>query len=225
MHAILASIGTDGDLIPYVGLGAVLRRRGHRVTLAIAEPWKARVEALGMEFSALVSTEEDRRMVENPKFWHPLIGPTVIAKWGRQLIARQYARLAELCASPNAVLVANTGLLPARVVNEKLGVPLATVALQPWVIKSSIAPPVMPGRLTLPRWAPGFAANAYWRMFDFTGDLLVGGELNELRKSLALGPVSRIHFPQIRWREGRHAHRSQAGASRPATPIVQVENA
>src|SRR6185369_11286107 len=40
MHAILASIGTDGDIVPYVGLGAELRKRGHRVTLAVAEPWR-----------------------------------------------------------------------------------------------------------------------------------------------------------------------------------------
>ena len=32
-HVILASLGTDGDIFPYVGLGRVLRGRGHRITL------------------------------------------------------------------------------------------------------------------------------------------------------------------------------------------------
>jgi len=34
MHAILATIGTDGDVFPYVGLGARLRGRGHHVTVS-----------------------------------------------------------------------------------------------------------------------------------------------------------------------------------------------
>ena len=33
MHAILANVGTGGDVFPFIGLGARLRARGHRVTL------------------------------------------------------------------------------------------------------------------------------------------------------------------------------------------------
>ena len=42
MHVILATVGTDGDVFPHVGLGAVLRARGHRVTLAAPEPYRDR---------------------------------------------------------------------------------------------------------------------------------------------------------------------------------------
>ena len=34
MHVILATVGTDGDVFPHLGLGCALRARGHRVTLA-----------------------------------------------------------------------------------------------------------------------------------------------------------------------------------------------
>ena len=46
MHAILATMGTDGDVFPYLGLGRVLRARGHRVTLAGPEPYRGRATAL-----------------------------------------------------------------------------------------------------------------------------------------------------------------------------------
>ena len=36
-HYILTSIGTDGDVFPFLGLGATLRGRGHRVTLVASE--------------------------------------------------------------------------------------------------------------------------------------------------------------------------------------------
>src|SRR5579859_6669115 len=192
MHAILASIGTDGDIVPYVGLAAELRKRGHRVTLAVAEPWRKTAEELSLEFSPLVTADEDRQMVEHPDFWHPLKGPMIIAKWGRQFVVRQYHQLAGLCDSSDTILIANMGLLPARVVNEKLRIPFITGVLQPWVIKSSIEPPVMPGRLTLPKWAPALVAKAYWRMFNLTGDVLVGKELNQLRQSLGMQPISQV---------------------------------
>lgn len=34
MHYILATVGTDGDVIPYLGLGKLLRQQGAEVTLA-----------------------------------------------------------------------------------------------------------------------------------------------------------------------------------------------
>ena len=41
MHVILATMGTDGDVFPHVGLGAALHARGHRVTLAAPETYRA----------------------------------------------------------------------------------------------------------------------------------------------------------------------------------------
>ena len=37
MHVLLASLGTDGDVFPFIGLGRTLRARGHRVTLVSGE--------------------------------------------------------------------------------------------------------------------------------------------------------------------------------------------
>jgi hypothetical protein len=39
-HAILVIMGADGDVFPSVGLGARLRGRGHRVTLAGPETYQ-----------------------------------------------------------------------------------------------------------------------------------------------------------------------------------------
>ncbi len=44
MHAILVTIGADGDVFRYVGLGARLRGRGHRVTLAGPETYQGLAE-------------------------------------------------------------------------------------------------------------------------------------------------------------------------------------
>ncbi len=50
MHAILATLGTDGDVFPHIGLGVRLRARGHQVTLAAPEPHRDLAADLGLGF-------------------------------------------------------------------------------------------------------------------------------------------------------------------------------
>jgi rhamnosyltransferase subunit B len=192
MHAILVSVGTDGDIYPYLGLGARLRARGHRVTLVANEHFRALTGEHGLTFRALVSDEETQDLLANPDFWHPLKTARVSSQWGARFLQRQYALLAELASDGDTVLAASPGVLPARVVQDKLARPLASIVLQPWLIPSVFAPPVMPGGVTLPRWAPHLAGKLYWRLWDYAAEWLVGRPLNRLRASLDLKPVRRI---------------------------------
>ena len=66
---------------------------------------------------------------------------------------------------------------------------MASVVLQPWMIPSALAPPVMMGGLALPRGAPRVVGQAYLRLQDGIGALLFGRELNTLRASLGLRRV------------------------------------
>jgi len=50
---LLATIGSLGDLHPMLALALELQRRGHSVTVASAEFYRARVEALGISFRSL----------------------------------------------------------------------------------------------------------------------------------------------------------------------------
>ena len=153
MNALLATVGTGGDVFPYIGLGERLRSRGHRVTLAGPAEFRALAEGRGLGFHALVSEEETDALLSDPDFWHPLKGGRMAARWGARLISRQYALLAGLAADEEAVLVASPGVLAARLVQEKMSRPLASVLLQPGLIPSIAAPPIMTGGLTLPRRA------------------------------------------------------------------------
>jgi rhamnosyltransferase subunit B len=143
----------------------------------------------------LITDAEFGEVLANPDFWHPLKAGLVAARWGAPLIARQYELIASLARDPDAVLVASPGVLAARLVQEKLRRPMASIILQPWMIPSISAPPVMPGGLTLPRWAPRPLGRLYWWGFNAVGDRLVGSELNRLRRSLGLEPVRQV----FRW--------------------------
>lgn len=188
-------MGTDGDVFPHIGLGAVLKSRGHRVTLAAPETYRARALALGLEFSSLVSTEDVERMLADPDLFHPYRSGQMMARWGNPMLSRQYAILAKLAREPRSVIVANPGVLPARLVQEKHGCPTVTLLLQPGLLPSSTAPPEMPGGLTIPTWFPQVLRGLYWLSVDAAGYLLVAKPLNAVRTTLGLNRVRRL----FRW--------------------------
>ena len=164
-HVILASIGTDGDILPYVGLGVRLRSRGHRVTLAAAAPFENLATRHGLEFQPLISEEENHQLLGSPDFWHPWKGARHCARWGIRFIERQYRLLSRVAAGGEAVVVCPPALFAAQCLQEKAGVPLVHLVLQPWMIPSAFAPPVMAG-LPLPRWAPRPVWQLVWRAVD-----------------------------------------------------------
>jgi rhamnosyltransferase subunit B len=191
-HAILVSVGTDGDVYPFLSLGMTLRSRGHRVTLATHEHFSGLATENDLEFRALVSNAETEELLEKPDFWHPYKGPMVAAKWGRRFIHRQHEVLRELVAGERVQLIASPGVVAARVIQEQFGTPLASIVLQPWMIPSVHAPPTMMGGLTFPRWAAPFGGDTYLWLFNRVGALLVGRRLEELRRSLGLKPIRRF---------------------------------
>jgi UDP:flavonoid glycosyltransferase YjiC (YdhE family) len=190
MRVILASVGTDGDVFPYVGLGAVLRSRGHQIALAASANYESLAVLHGFDFRPLVSEEERQELLGNPDFWNPLKTAPLCARWGVRLLPKNYDVLAKL-TTDNTVLVANPGVLAAGLIHEKHRLPWVSLVLQPWMIPSSTAPPLMPG-LTLLGRAPAPVWRLFWRALNFAGDILVGRSLNRLRASLGLKPQRRI---------------------------------
>lgn len=195
MRVVLTTLGTDGDVFPHIGLGAELRTRGHHVVLAAPEPYRERAASFGLEFCPLVSTTDVDRMLANPDLWHPLKSGLVMARWGGPMIQSQYELISSLVAQPGSVLVSNPGVLASRLVQERSGVPLASLVLQPGILPSNVAPPEMPGGLTIPAWLPHPLRRLYWLAVDGAAYGLVSPSLNRVRKGLGMSPVRRL----FRW--------------------------
>ena len=194
-HAILASLGTGGDVEPFLRLGRVLAARGLSVTLASNAPYGELAAERGLSFRSLVTAEETERRLADPDLWHPVKGPLLAAEWGVGFLPAQYAELAELAREPGTVLVATPLVVAARLVQERLSRPLASILLQPWAIPSRLAPPVMPYGFTLPRRAPRALGRLYWSTFHGAAQLRLGRPINRMRRTLGLPPVRNV----VRW--------------------------
>jgi UDP:flavonoid glycosyltransferase YjiC (YdhE family) len=53
LNYLLTTLGSLGDLHPYIAVGIGLRKRGHTVTIATSEVYRAKVEGEGLQFHPL----------------------------------------------------------------------------------------------------------------------------------------------------------------------------
>jgi rhamnosyltransferase subunit B len=191
MHALLASLGTDGDILPFIGLGTVLRARGHRVTVVAAGNYSKVVADHELEFRELISKSEMEKLLGNPDFWHPLKTAQLSARWGAKLIEPQFELLKKIAGNDEVVLISNPAVFAAAILSEKFGHPLVHLVLQPWMIPSASAPAIIPV-VGPPSWAPPFVHRILFRLIDVVGDKFIGPELNKVRRSQNLPPIRRI---------------------------------
>jgi UDP:flavonoid glycosyltransferase YjiC (YdhE family) len=146
MHHLLLTVGSHGDTHPFIGLGRRLLDRGHKVTLAANELFGPTVTAAGLEFVELGTAEEYRKAIANPDIWHPRKGFKAVFEAGVLPAARRaYEIVTSRYVPGETVVTAHTIALGARVAQEKLGLPLATIHLAPAAIPSAIDPPVFAG--------------------------------------------------------------------------------
>ena len=165
--------------------------------------FRSLAERTGLEFAAVLSDDAWQAVTRDPDLWHPFRSFSVVA---RRLILpamRPVYRMIEERIEPGRTVVAATGLaFGARIAHEKLGVPLATVHLQPVMLRSVIRPPCF-GFPHIIGHLPRPLRGLYLRAADrFLIDSLLAPETNAFRAELGLPPVSRLfngwtHSPQL----------------------------
>ena len=156
----------------------------------------------GLDFIATGSAEEGLAILDDPRLWHPTRGFECVVE---RAIVPNLGRLYEIILRerrPNTVVAASGMCLGARVAQETLGIPVATVHLQPALLRS-LADAGMQGRIPMgPRVPRLVKRSLFWLMDKFFGDRLLMPPLNAFRAGLGLPPVDRIlksyiHSPQL----------------------------
>lgn len=198
-HVVLIAIGSSGDVHPFIGVGLALQRRGHRVTVATNDHFAPLVARAGLGFASLGTVGEYKAALNNPDVWHPARGLRAIVDQGvGELVGRVYDLLAAQLAADRArgappTVAAGTLLaLGARVAQEHLGLPYASVGFAPSVVRSLTALPRLPFLPWL-RHAPWVVKAALLRLIDTAVvDPLMAPPVNALRARLGLPAVRGI---------------------------------
>ncbi|MFG1944013.1 glycosyltransferase [Nonomuraea sp. NPDC048826] len=76
---VMVAHGTHGDVLPFVGLGRILRERGHRVEILTHAPFEAVARREGLEFTAIDTESEYERYLSDT----PLLLGSGMDRWRR----------------------------------------------------------------------------------------------------------------------------------------------
>jgi len=174
-------------------LALTLQQRGHEVLLVAPSVFRSLGERAGLEFAALLSDDEYHAAIRDPNLWHPFRSFSVVA---RRLILptlRPVYQIIEKHSQTGRTVVAAPGFaFGARIAQEKLGVSLATVHLQPIMFRSAIKPGCF-GFPDILEYVPSPLRKLYLRAADqFLIDPLLADETNSFRAELGLAPVHRF---------------------------------
>ncbi len=188
-HFVMAPFGSAGDVHPFLGLALALRRRGHRVTFVVNGYFESLTRQLGLDFELLGTRDDFLRLTESADLWHPLKSFGYIYRNGIQVAMRDHFEILRRHASTGPIVAVTSALgFGGRIAQEKLGIPLITIHLQPAVIWSDTAPPEYPGAFG-PAW---FRRWAYGVGDRFMLARAASPTLNAWRKELQLAPLQRL---------------------------------
>src|SRR6516162_6590052 len=192
LEILLPTIGSAGDVHPVIELGSALKKRGHRATVITNPFFEQQVHDAGLDFAALGTVQEAEGIIADPRLWHPTKSFDCIAE--RAIlpnIAPLYHIIRERQAA-NTVVAASGLSFGARIAQEKLGVPLASVHLQPAMIRS-LVDGGRQGRIPMDANVPRFAKQAlFWLVDRLWVDRILAAPINSFRRSLGLPPVNLI---------------------------------
>lgn len=192
LDVLLPAIGSAGDVHPVIELGIALKKRGHQATVIANAIFEEQACNAGLDFVVLGTMQEaeaifaDPRLLDSRKSYE-CVAERVILPYVAPLyhIIRERQR-------PNTVVAATALCFGARVAQEKLGVHLATIQLQPSMFRSLVDGGLV-GRMHMDASVPRiFKKMFFWLLDRLIFDRLMASPINAFRASLGLPPVSRI---------------------------------
>jgi rhamnosyltransferase subunit B len=203
MTVLVVAPGSAGDVHPNVGLALALSRRGHRVILVAAAVFEPLARRVGLQFEPFGTEEEYYQTIRDPDIWHPYRSfPLLVRRLVLPIMRQTYDLIARHQKSGDLVVAASGLVFGARIAQEKLGVPVATVHLQPSLLRSVHQPPVF-GFPDVLGWLSRPLRKLYLRVVDgLVIDRLLAPPTNAFRAELGLPPVRRVfdrwmHSPQL----------------------------
>ena len=198
MHKILlTTVGTLGDLHPFIAIGLALKRRGHHPILAVPEDHVAKTNAAGLDAVAVLpsfdAVRERMGMEEDDAVKRVMADQTylleqVLLPW----LESSTAALDEVIGSVD-LLVGSLFVFGAPIIAEKRRVPLVSVILQPMAIPSVHAPPKTSDFWMLIQ-APSGPIGVRWNRLGYGLIRKVlrhryGRKIDEVRAQHGLGPA------------------------------------
>ncbi|HEX5683914.1 MAG TPA: nucleotide disphospho-sugar-binding domain-containing protein [Ideonella sp.] len=170
MRFAVVTLGSAGDLHPFLAVARALVQRGHEVQLLSQAPYEGQSLAEGVPFRAVVDTAAHERTLKHPLLWHPLHGFGVL--WRHLAVPSIGPTCDVLDALTHATgdrwtVLASPLAAGARFARERWPdrIRLLSGYTAPMGLRSADDPMFL-GAWQVPRWVPPPARRVLWHLLD-----------------------------------------------------------
>lgn len=194
MKVLLLPMGSYGDIHPYLGLGLRMKSRGHDVIVAANVYFQELFQSHGLQFVPLKTSSNYNAFYKRAELCNPAQALIAAGKWCvLEPMQEIFHFIQANYITGETVVAAPYACFGARIAQEKSGVPLATVTLLPFDLRSAYHAPKMPRPMLLEDWVPKISKRIqYWIMDRFFADHVLGPTTNGFRATLGLLPIKRF---------------------------------
>jgi rhamnosyltransferase subunit B len=191
MHVVLVTIGSAGDLFPFMRIALALRDAGHRISFLGPVQHEPFVRAAGLPFHGLPA---DPAVLDHPDLWHPTRGFGVVWEATRPAMAAVPAFMAALPREENCTMLVHPLALPEAELCRaaRPGLRIAAAFLAPSNLPT-VHDPLMLGPWRVPRWVPHAVRRRLWRLLAARlVDPIALPDVNAARAEAGLAPMSSL---------------------------------
>jgi rhamnosyltransferase subunit B len=210
---LIVTLGSAGDLHPFLAIARALARRGEDVEVMSNAPYEEAVRAEGLAFTPLCTLRDHERTASHPDLWHPIRGFGVL--W-RHLavpaIEPVRTRIMALQASPRDAggdplrVLASPLAVGARIARAQVRLGLCSVYTAPANLRS-VTDPMFMGSWQVPDWVPGLVRQGLWWGLD-------RWKLEPMARPALRAAFSAIHMEEHRGSTfGRWIHSPDGGVT------------
>jgi sterol 3beta-glucosyltransferase len=147
MRILMIAVGTMGDVLPFIALGAELKKRGHSVTVLTHADFKDLCAEYGLEFRLIGGSFKELAESSEGKAWlesgDNLIKYMSTAKKLFKPIFSEWVKVDKFIPEYEAV-IAHPFAAYGYHTAEKYGLPFVIVSLIPWFVSGEIEPIMVP---------------------------------------------------------------------------------
>lgn len=198
MNYIVYSMGTSGDVLPFLRLSEELKARGHSVLFLGNEKFSSLIDEKGIEFFAVSSRGDYDRAFNNHTTWTLLHSRDHYNKFHFPAIAPTFSKIKSLVDNGSKPCVIFQDCLSgARMACDEFDLSYCQVVLAPQAIFSCVSPPFplsqqFPQR-QWPTAMPFIRAKGHRSVYEKLFDPLI----NPLRKEMGLPALPIENMPTV----------------------------
>jgi rhamnosyltransferase subunit B len=188
LHVVLVTIGSAGDLFPFLRIALALREAGHRISFLAPSQHEPFVRAAGLPFHGLPA---DPAVLDHPDLWHPTRGFGIVWEATRPAMAAVPAYMAALPRDEKCTMLVHPLALPEADLCRAAwpGLRIAAAFLAPANLPT-VHDPLMLGPWRVPRWVPHGMRRRLWRtLASRFVDPIALPDVNAARSAAGLAPV------------------------------------